>query len=79
MKAEKLLYQDGKLVGVQVRDLLNGEIYQIYAKKLSMQPGRGAMKFVKRRVQKRENLALDQRCSLGGESGTVPVAASRLL
>jgi glycerol-3-phosphate dehydrogenase len=34
MKAEELLYQDGKLAGVQVRDLLNGEIYQIYAKKI---------------------------------------------
>lgn len=34
MKAEELLYQDQKLIGVQVTDLLSGEIYQIYAKKI---------------------------------------------
>jgi glycerol-3-phosphate dehydrogenase len=34
VKAEDLIYQDGKLVGVQVRDLLSQERYEIYAKKI---------------------------------------------
>ena len=34
MKAETFLYEDQKLAGVKVRDQLNGEIYQIYAKKI---------------------------------------------
>lgn len=34
MKAEELLYRDGKLTGVQVQDQLNGHIHKIYAKKI---------------------------------------------
>ncbi|WP_163102965.1 glycerol-3-phosphate dehydrogenase/oxidase [Peribacillus alkalitolerans] len=33
-KVEKLLYEDGKIVGVLVKDLLSGDVYEIYSKKI---------------------------------------------